>query len=88
MAPFFKPGKDGTSILNWQRIIEVILIVAINAAVIITTLQVKINYMEQSIARMETVIAKNDERVDFIASETAVCMDRLDIMQKMPRSHR
>lgn len=76
MAPFMKEAT-GNMKINWQRIIELIIIVALNAAVLITTLQLKINYLDQTIKRLEGVIYYNDGRLDEVESKMAVCMDRL-----------
>ena len=76
MAPFMKEVSGNTRI-NWQRIVELVIIVAFNAAVLITTLQLKINYLDQTIRRLEGVIYHNDSRLDEVESKVAVCMDRL-----------
>jgi uncharacterized coiled-coil protein SlyX len=76
MAPFMRPGEGGMK-MNWQRIIELIVIVLLNAAVLITTLQMKISYMEKTIDRLEKIVAANDGRMNTVEAQTAVCMDRL-----------
>lgn len=78
MAPFMRPVEGGMK-LNWQRIIELVVIVLLNAAVLVTTLQVKISYMEKTIERLEQIIAANDRRLNEVESHTAICMDRLNV---------
>jgi hypothetical protein len=76
MAPFMKEMSASNMKINWQRIVELIIIVALNAAVLITTLQLKISYLDQTIKRLEGVIYHNDGRLDEVESKVAVCMDR------------
>ena len=78
MAPFMKPTDGGGKAVNWQRVLELIVIVAINAAVIVTTMQVKITYMEKTMERLETVVTANNNRVNEVEAKAAICMDRLN----------
>ena len=82
MAPFMKQGENGMKV-NWQRLIELFVIAAINAAVIITTLQIKLAYHEKTIDRLEQIVALSERRITIVETQAAICMDRLN----MPRNN-
>jgi hypothetical protein len=73
---------QGRTMINWQRIVELVVIVAFNAGILITALQFKIGYLDQTIKRLEAVIYYNDTRLDVVESKLAVCMDRIHVPRR------
>lgn len=78
MAPFTKVDGNGGKSINWMRLLELGIIVAINAAVVVTTIQMKISFIEKTIERIEKVVIINDGRTDTLETQSAICMDRLN----------
>jgi len=75
MTPFSKTNGNGESIVNWSRIIELIIIVVFNAAVLFTTLQVKIGYLESAVAEIKAVFCDQQKRVGNLERDVAILND-------------